>query len=262
MKRKVYVIIIVFLAFLLFCLGCEDKEEDSSMPLVEETPSYTLTMEIEGQGEVSPATGNHIYDGGSIVDIEAVPAEGWEFSEWVGNVAANDDRVTTVTMNREQTVRAVFILAEAEEEVIMCARVKYEERGQGVTSGYEMWNCTGLEGVWNWKNHMVMAGFGAVTGEGTFIMPPRPADYPASSWISESFEALSEGSLNVDGVSVTIVHRSTNRAEITGSAEEGWTMLWSGRFTVTVSAMGQVMTQTSESFSSAPLVITFHDPQD
>ncbi len=262
MKGKVDLIIIVFLVFLLFCSGCEDEEEDSSMPLVEETPSYNLMMEIEGQGEVSPTTGNHNYDDSSIVDIEAVPAEGWEFSEWIGEVSGKYDHQTTVTMNTDQTVRAVFVLDEVEEEVIMCARVKYEERGQGVTSGYEMWNCTGLEGVWNWKNHMVMVGFGAVTGEGTFIMPPKPADYPASSWISEPFDALTDGTLNVDGVSVTIVHRSTNRAEIIGSAEEGWTMLWSGRFTVTVSAMGQVMTQTSDSFSSAPLEITFHHIQD
>ena len=68
---------------------------------------FTLTMETQGQGTVSPE-GAHQFAEDTVVNVTATPAEDWEFSHWVGEVAEVNQAETTVVMDKSKTVRAVF----------------------------------------------------------------------------------------------------------------------------------------------------------
>ena len=63
-----------------------------------------------GQGTTTPAAGQHVYPAGTVVDLSATPAIGWKFSRWAGEVAEPNSPTTTVTMDRDKEVTAVFAL--------------------------------------------------------------------------------------------------------------------------------------------------------
>ena len=71
---------------------------------------YTLTISGSpaGGGDVIPSAGSHQYSQGAMVTIQALPATGYEFSYWSGDVADPNSATTTVTMNSDKTVQAVF----------------------------------------------------------------------------------------------------------------------------------------------------------
>ncbi|MBW1915920.1 MAG: hypothetical protein JRI86_13465 [Deltaproteobacteria bacterium] len=70
---------------------------------------YTLTMGVSsGNGSTIPAVGDHDYDEGTVVNITAIPDSGWEFDSWTGDVANTALSTTTVTMNSDKTVTALF----------------------------------------------------------------------------------------------------------------------------------------------------------
>lgn len=68
----------------------------------------TLTMQVNGSGTIAPAVGEHDYAAGTVVNILAVPAEGYEFVSWAGDVADPSSEITTVTMDADKTVTANF----------------------------------------------------------------------------------------------------------------------------------------------------------
>ena len=68
--------------------------------------TYTLTTSIEGQGQVSRSTDGP-YAAGAQVTLTAVPAAGWRFVEWTGDVDSTDNPLT-VTMNSAKMITAVF----------------------------------------------------------------------------------------------------------------------------------------------------------
>lgn len=72
------------------------------------TQDYDLTIEISGSGTTTPSAGVHSYTRGTVVSITATPADGWQFAGWTGNVANHNSATTTVTMNRDRTVTAIF----------------------------------------------------------------------------------------------------------------------------------------------------------
>lgn len=65
---------------------------------------HTLTMNTVGQGTVNP--GNQTYAEGSYVDLEAIPADGWTFSGWSGDVSGTTN--TSITIDSNKTVTATF----------------------------------------------------------------------------------------------------------------------------------------------------------
>ncbi len=70
--------------------------------------TFTLTMAVSGNGTTSPSAGEHTYPEGTVVDITAIPGEGWQFVSWTGSVANPDAASTTVTMDKNKTVTANF----------------------------------------------------------------------------------------------------------------------------------------------------------
>jgi len=71
--------------------------------------SYTLTMEQPtGSGTVSPEVGTHIHSEGEVVTVSATADVGYEFDHWIGDVADTYSATTTVTMDSDKIVQAVF----------------------------------------------------------------------------------------------------------------------------------------------------------
>lgn len=69
-------------------------------------PEYTLTTDTVGEGSVEPSHGT--YEEGTEVQLTADPAEGWTFKEWRGAASGQQD-ITTVTMDSDKSVTAVFV---------------------------------------------------------------------------------------------------------------------------------------------------------
>jgi|GEM_PF-5417114 len=81
-------------------------------------PAYTLTVEREGQGTISPDVGEHEHRSGDTVELSASPAEGYEFEQWsatAGSVRNAARPETNFTMPGEDaTVTARFVPLEYE----------------------------------------------------------------------------------------------------------------------------------------------------
>jgi len=77
----------------------------------EPVASVTLSMlEPIGQGVVAPAVGDHEYDAGKSVTLQATPAEGWLFEQWlVEDAVYSTEREAELTMNTDRNVKAVFV---------------------------------------------------------------------------------------------------------------------------------------------------------
>jgi hypothetical protein len=73
---------------------------------------YELTISSTERGSVIiPGEGVFTYDGGTIVDLSAIPDEGYWFVEWTGDVSTIADvyaALTTITMNGDYSITANF----------------------------------------------------------------------------------------------------------------------------------------------------------
>jgi hypothetical protein len=67
--------------------------------------TYQLTTVVEGQGNVSPSSGDFV--SGSIVTLTASAASGWSFSHWGGNGNGSGNTLN-ITMNSDKTVYTYF----------------------------------------------------------------------------------------------------------------------------------------------------------
>lgn len=80
----------------------------------EETPvaQYDLTISSAAGGSVTkPGEGTFTYDAGEVVGLEASADDGYQFDKWtgdVGTVADANDATTTITMDADKSITAVF----------------------------------------------------------------------------------------------------------------------------------------------------------
>jgi len=85
-------------------------------PSGNELPStYILTMVVNGNGTTNPVAGITRFERDRVVPISAVAGTGWQFATWFGNVADLNASSTTVTMDGDKTVTAVFTQTELTE---------------------------------------------------------------------------------------------------------------------------------------------------
>jgi uncharacterized repeat protein (TIGR02543 family) len=68
---------------------------------------YTLTVNTVGQGSVTLNPPGGTYNEGTVVTLTAVPASGWQFDNWSGDLSGTANP-TTITMNANKTVTANF----------------------------------------------------------------------------------------------------------------------------------------------------------
>jgi hypothetical protein len=70
-----------------------------------------IISSTEGGSVTTPGEGLHVYDNSTVVDLVAVPDEGYEFIDWSGDVdtiADVDSPSTTITMNASYSITANF----------------------------------------------------------------------------------------------------------------------------------------------------------
>ncbi|MGW8315586.1 MAG: InlB B-repeat-containing protein, partial [Bacteroidales bacterium] len=67
---------------------------------------YTLTINIVGNGSVTPISGT-VYPEGTVVSLDPQADPGWTFDSWSGGLTGSDDPAS-ITMNSDVTVTATF----------------------------------------------------------------------------------------------------------------------------------------------------------
>ncbi len=78
-----------------------DNNQTVTAVFEEEDAEYTLTVNVQGSGKVTPNGGK--YKDGAKVTLTPEANPGWQFDHWEGEVKGN-----VVTMDKDQTVTAVF----------------------------------------------------------------------------------------------------------------------------------------------------------
>jgi hypothetical protein len=76
------------------------------------TTGYALTISTEGGSVTTPGEGAFNYTADEVVDLVAVPDEGYLFGEWTGDVGTITDvnaATTTITMNGGYSITANFV---------------------------------------------------------------------------------------------------------------------------------------------------------
>lgn len=110
-KKKYFVIVVAALLIFGAALsGCSEDGGDGNGEDDEDggtEVTYELKIMIDGQGSTSPGVGNHTYDEGAEVTVEATPDQDWEFTEWTGDVTGTDKTVN-ITMDGNKTITAHF----------------------------------------------------------------------------------------------------------------------------------------------------------
>ena len=71
--------------------------------------AYLLNVEVEGNGSVALNPDEDSYAYGQPVILRAIPAAGWAFSHWTGNVLDNNAQRTAVLMTEDQDITAHFV---------------------------------------------------------------------------------------------------------------------------------------------------------
>jgi uncharacterized repeat protein (TIGR02543 family) len=69
---------------------------------------HTLTLQLSGNGSITPGTGNYNYAEGTVVSLTATARSDWQFDGWTGDVADASSAETTVTIDSDKTVTAHF----------------------------------------------------------------------------------------------------------------------------------------------------------
>lgn len=94
-------ILVVLLTVTLVSCDMDDETETGST-------DYDLTIEIEGEGTTEPEPGTHEFSDGEMVDVKAITDEGSEFVKWDGNVQEYEEQETSILIESDETITAVF----------------------------------------------------------------------------------------------------------------------------------------------------------
>ncbi len=70
-------------------------------------PQYALATTVQGQGALQVTPENGPYDAGTVVELTAVPASGWRFDAWSGDLSGTVNPVS-LTMDSDKQIGATF----------------------------------------------------------------------------------------------------------------------------------------------------------
>jgi len=97
------------------------------------SPGAILTRNVTGSGSITVSTDQPVYYCGPTVQLTAVPAAGWTFSSWGGDLSGTDPQ-QTLSMSQSRTISATFV-PEATGPVISGIQIT-----PGTTSALVQWN--------------------------------------------------------------------------------------------------------------------------
>ena len=110
---------------------------------------YTLTVNIEGEGEVDREPDQAYYEPGTDVTLTAYPDDDYEFDEWTGDYQGEDEKII-ITMDEDKSVTAHFEeLDPAYFEVEITNYDDEVEEGEEATVEYKVTNTGKLEDTQN-----------------------------------------------------------------------------------------------------------------
>lgn len=103
-----------------------DGDKSVTATFVEDTTTKTLTVSVSGSGSV---TGGGTYTTGTTATVEAIPAAGWSFAGWSGDLTGVENPATIV-MDTDKLVSATFV----EEGTVPAATAAWTEQGDTVAA--------------------------------------------------------------------------------------------------------------------------------
>ncbi len=95
-------------------LGYEDLagnvivDSDKTVDIVLVGKTYELTTLVSGDGSISRSIEKERYNHGEIVELTAIPASGWNFNGWTGDLEGSLNP-TSITMDGDKSVTAHFL---------------------------------------------------------------------------------------------------------------------------------------------------------
>jgi uncharacterized repeat protein (TIGR02543 family) len=172
-----------------------------------ETRTLTIATAGAGSGSVKPEVGDHTYDYGAVVDLEATPDPGSIFTGWSGDSDCEDD---SVTMDADKTCTANFAIIYG----LLLSPDNQSSGNPGEVLAYSH-TLTNLASVTD--TFTVTASSSA--GFGTALTPATPITLTAGDSITINLTvAIPPGTIagTVDVTSVTAVSQSD--VNVTGTA--------------------------------------------
>ncbi|WP_367363485.1 PEGA domain-containing protein [Mesotoga sp.] len=91
--------------------GTVDVDSDESVNVTLTKKTYTLAVNIVGQGTVTKNPDKAAYTHGEVVQLTANPADNWNFTGWSGDLAGSTNP-ESITMNSDKTVTANFSIVQ------------------------------------------------------------------------------------------------------------------------------------------------------
>ncbi|MFW6014652.1 MAG: InlB B-repeat-containing protein [Candidatus Nanoarchaeia archaeon] len=94
--------------------GPQFDEEDEEKETEDEVSSkYNLALETVGEGNTTPEAGNHSYEEGEEVEVNATPEDGWEFEGFSRDCSGLE---CELIMESEKEITATFVEKDDEDE--------------------------------------------------------------------------------------------------------------------------------------------------
>ncbi len=59
-----------------------------------------LTIKVDGEGTTEPTPGNYYYESSTQISVSAIPASGWRFEKWLGDVPNPESKTVTIKLDR------------------------------------------------------------------------------------------------------------------------------------------------------------------
>ena len=173
--------------------------------------THTLTMTASDNGTTTPAAGDHDYAEPAVVTISAVPATGYVFSSWTGDVANATTSSTTVTMDEDQTVTPVFALdsdndgtADTSEQGPDGTDTAYDGNGDGTADSAQA-NVTSTYNAEETPRYVTIATAAANTLDAEPIANPDEEGTPSGVTLDFGFYDITVSGLTAGGATTVTI---------------------------------------------------------
>jgi uncharacterized repeat protein (TIGR02543 family) len=247
--------------------------EDLELTALFEKQEYDLTVNIDGEGEVSQEVvqaKSTSYEHGTTVELTATPDEGWAFTGWEGDLDGSDNPAT-LTVDEAKEVTAVFERQSFSLDIVTSGEGSverdpdqqeylYEEDVELTAVPEEGWTFTGWEGDVESSDNPLKV---SVTEDLELTALFEKQEYDLTVNIDGEGEVSQEV---VQAKSTSYEHGTT--VELTATPDEGWAFIgWEGDLdgsdnpaTITVDQAKEVTAVFEELFYLADNGITIMCP--
>ncbi len=102
MRKRKIILLLGLVIMLIAVTGCARRTTGK-------VDGVEVRVEIEGEGRVAGLSEGYNYvQKGSVVSLRAIPAEGYEFYRWEGQVAEPKESTTSLKATRNTEIKAIF----------------------------------------------------------------------------------------------------------------------------------------------------------